>query len=139
MSWAWVAVAAVTAVSAASQQDSARKARHAAADQIRDTTAAEKAARDAITNSANGRIALAASRKRAQQGLLSLGVDQTTLGPGGQPGAQGRSLLSAGAYYSTNAAAGANPSAAGVGMPGGFYTGQPTTRKPAIPTGSSRI
>ena len=136
MAWGWVAVAAATAVSAASQQDSARKSRHAAADTIRDQTAAEKAARDQITNSANGRIALAASRKRAQQGLLSLGVDQTTLGPGGQQ--SGRSLLTAGNYYSTQAAAG-SPGAAGANVPGAFYNPAPTTRRPTTPTGTTRI
>lgn len=136
MTWGYVAIAAAMTVSAVSQQDAARKSRHAAADQIRDQTAAEKAARDQVATSANGRIALAASRKRAQQGLLSLGVDQTTLGVGGQQ--QGRSLLTAGTYYSTQAA-GATPTAAGANVPGAFYAGTPTARRPTTPTGTGRI
>ena len=132
MAWGFVAVGGVLLASAASQQDSARKSRNAAADAIREQTAAEKAARDQITNSANGRIALAASRKRAQQGLLSLGVDQNTLGPGGQQ--SGRSLLTAGNYYSTQA------SAAGANMPGAFYKPvAPTIRRPTKPTGTGTI
>lgn len=133
MAWAITAVSAAFVGTAYMQQDAARKQRNATKAAIAEQQAAEKAARDQMTNSANGRIALAASRKRAQQGLLSLGADGSTLGPGGQP--SNRSLLSAGSYYSTQVAPPAGyvtgSSGGSLGMTAG---GSPTMRIPTKPT-----